>query len=819
MAGMRPLAVQFTDTSTPGSHPITDWSWDFGDGHGSTLQHPAHTYENAGSYEVSLTVMTASGSDLETRASYIQVSGGAAPTADFTASPATGKMPLQVQFTDASVPGDSPITAWLWDFGDGATSTGRNPAHAYTAAGAYDVSLTVTTGVGSDSMLVEDLVRVYAAVHVDRDNASGLEDGTSWDRAFRRIQDGIDAAANLSGGEVWVAEGLYDEPRPDPTGALLLRPAVAIYGGFSGTEKALHQRDPAAKLTVIDGTSARDGAHAYHVVVGGASGRLDGFIIQDGLANSGGSSRDRGAGLFIQNASPVIANCVIRNNHATYAGGGLYNGNAASPLIMNCMFFDNATLGSYLAQGHGGAVYNASGSAARFENCIFAGNNARATFFADGQGGAMYSQDCMPVLVNCTFYGNRTYGAFFSDGDGGGLYNRLASPSVRNCIFWEDFPNEIVNSGIGGANVSYSDIEGGYSGNGNIAMHPGFVDASARDFSLQPGSSCIDSGTVVDAPATDIRGVIRPQGTGVDMGAYESGSLPVAEFAVSATRGVAPFTVVFTDQSDAGTAQIDDWSWDFGDGTGSSEQHPRHTYAIPGTYTARLTVTTDVGADVSDPAGITAASAVTFTQQPRDAYAYAGDAAMFEVEASGGLGGYLHRWWFDDGYKAVVETGGDSRVLPIAPVRLADAGAYWCQITDDLGNYVSDAAQLFVAEPLMVTEQPVGGEKPAGGTHVFHVGVSGGFTPLDYVWKKDEAPVAGGYGDTLVLDDVDAHDAGIYMVEVYDALGTVRFSESATLNVVAHVPVARLGGLAILISGMSVTAAYAFSGRNRRNRR
>jgi len=69
--------------------------------------------------------------------------------------------------------------------------------------------------------------------------------------------------------------------------------------------------------------------------------------------------------------------------------------------------------------------------------------------------------------------------------------------------------------------ITYCDIKGGFSGTGNIDANPLFVDGTAGDFHLQDGSPCIDSGTTAGAPDTDIEGIARPQGAGVDMGAYE----------------------------------------------------------------------------------------------------------------------------------------------------------------------------------------------------------------------------------------------------------------------------------------------------------
>ncbi|PVG80560.1 cell surface protein, partial [Nocardioides gansuensis] len=69
-------------------------------------------------------------------------------TASFTVSPASGTAPLSVTFTDTST--GSP-TSWLWDFGDGTTSTAQNPSHTYTAAGTYTVSLRATNATGFDT--------------------------------------------------------------------------------------------------------------------------------------------------------------------------------------------------------------------------------------------------------------------------------------------------------------------------------------------------------------------------------------------------------------------------------------------------------------------------------------------------------------------------------------------------------------------------------------------------------------------------------------------------------------------------------------------
>lgn len=160
ISGTVPLAVQFTDLSSPGpSGPITGRLWNFGDGTTSTAVNPAHTYLHVGVYTATLRV-TGTGADGTTSISHtvtVTAVGAVAPTppvASFTATPTSGLVPLSVSFTGTSMPGGSgPITGQLWDFGDGTTSTNPNPSHSFTTAGPHTVILTVTgtSPDGSDS--------------------------------------------------------------------------------------------------------------------------------------------------------------------------------------------------------------------------------------------------------------------------------------------------------------------------------------------------------------------------------------------------------------------------------------------------------------------------------------------------------------------------------------------------------------------------------------------------------------------------------------------------------------------------------------------
>lgn len=156
-SGCAPILVNFTDNST---NSPTSWYWDLGNGTTSTLQNPSTTYITAGSYTVSLTVTNASGTNTRTVTNYITVA--ASPVVAFTAdSTPSCTLPRTISFTNNSVPGGSGTTTYLWDFGDGNTSTTANPSHTYTATGNYTVTLLVTNGNGcSRSLSKTNYIRI-----------------------------------------------------------------------------------------------------------------------------------------------------------------------------------------------------------------------------------------------------------------------------------------------------------------------------------------------------------------------------------------------------------------------------------------------------------------------------------------------------------------------------------------------------------------------------------------------------------------------------------------------------------------------------------
>ena len=147
--GCGQLMVNFIDLST--NNP-TSWLWDFGNGNTSALQNPSVVYINPASYTVTLIVSNADGSDTETKVDYINVYEN--PTADFTTDITSGCKDLTVQFINLSYPVSSTIISWYWDFGDGNNAFISEPAHTYSSAGSYNVSLTVTDANGCNNTFV-----------------------------------------------------------------------------------------------------------------------------------------------------------------------------------------------------------------------------------------------------------------------------------------------------------------------------------------------------------------------------------------------------------------------------------------------------------------------------------------------------------------------------------------------------------------------------------------------------------------------------------------------------------------------------------------
>ncbi len=137
-----PLKVQFIDLSTG---DLDVWIWDFGDGHTSFEANPTHEYTQEGNYDVCLHILDINSGCTDHVCRNIEIMHNPGCSAGFIHMPSMSN-PLKIQFADQST---GNIVEWEWDFGDGNTSSQRNPVHTYADDGTYEVCLQVTNVVGN----------------------------------------------------------------------------------------------------------------------------------------------------------------------------------------------------------------------------------------------------------------------------------------------------------------------------------------------------------------------------------------------------------------------------------------------------------------------------------------------------------------------------------------------------------------------------------------------------------------------------------------------------------------------------------------------
>jgi hypothetical protein len=330
-----------------------------------------------------------------------------------------------------------------------------------------------------------------------------------------------------------------------------------VYTGFGNREIDFAGKDITVRSVGGPGACVIDCEGAGRAFVLGSdetrAAVIEGFHIRRGAAPS--PTDPRGGGIAVLSPAfgspapaPTIRDCIFEEcDTGIFNGGAILLQQDSEALIERCAFLSN--------RAGGGAAVQCEGSRAEFIDCEFSGNTAGVggailltggadsfvnCLFLDNEGvspggGAIFGNSgAAPTIVNCTFVGNRgTGGAFYS--------NRFSVATITGSILWGNEPDQIFVDPSSGADpiVTYSDVQGGWPGLGNIDADPMFVDPTAGDFALSAGSPCIDAGNSGALPAgilTDLAGLPRfvddpatpDTGVGgaggeivVDMGAWE----------------------------------------------------------------------------------------------------------------------------------------------------------------------------------------------------------------------------------------------------------------------------------------------------------
>ena len=635
-SGQVPMTVSFADNS---SKTPTEWLWDFGDGNTSELQNPTHTYLSAGTYNVKLTVKNPAGSD--TFSNTISVSAQPVPVVNFSSSVTMGQVPLEVNFTDLSE--NSPFLSWEWDFGDGANSTDQNTTHTYEVYGIYNVTLTVTN-YGGNSNITKDItvgkqdqpVAVFEANKTTgmpplsvqfTDNSTGYNI-TSWHWDFGNGNTSTeqnpvytfgseanysvsltvtnDGGSNVTSTRIVVKDMLIpvanfttnstygmipltiqftDESEFEPT---------SWYWDFGDGNKSELQ-NPVHTYTEIDNYTVTLKAS------NDAGSNISTKYVESSYTNAQSLHSDQYWNLYVANDEGVKYNIKDGiSSEATYK------------FVNNTYFMISKSSGGV------NALHVTNDPSVKYGQ-VTKTSNSSGEFWFTHTGGQPNMHDAVLLLaVNGSIPDDfsvhiRSSGYDFEPPLSGTKNNNTIGPlkyvegAVNQTFTRDDF--------IYGPQIWRPH---------RISDYPVFVDQDMSDTSNTFEMMFIDLNLGCTQTVSD--GYIKVEyefnnlttfavfnaygwynasnhGTGIVMSSsgtefevFGTSEPPVVGFNVSTLIGTSLEPVQFNDTS---TGMPYSWSWDFGDGTKSTEHNPEHTYTKPGAYTVTLTATNCIGSNTT----------------------------------------------------------------------------------------------------------------------------------------------------------------------------------------------------------------------------
>lgn len=262
-------------------------------------------------------------------------------------------------------------------------------------------------------------------------SATGANDGFSWTSAIPNLEDALSISRH--GDQIWLADGIHKPRGSDGERSFVIPDGISIYGGFTGSESSLAERngDPLTNGTILDGDLLGDDVgfknrddNVRHVVVLeniGSSTILDGFTIRGGEATDPNeeNSRGRKGGGILSSGSPIFRNLNFASNRAI--DGGALASLEGGPRILSCRFEGN------IAENTGGAallleaLHDDHSEILIVDDCRFVGNQAK-------DGGAIQNFRDLTLIRSSRFEDNTAT-------LGGSLSLRGGSPDVIECVF------------------------------------------------------------------------------------------------------------------------------------------------------------------------------------------------------------------------------------------------------------------------------------------------------------------------------------------------------------------------------------------------